>query len=131
MLVDSGDMLVVPTIISNSLVHTHEDKGVIDSGATVTLISPTVAKRNNFVLSKAKTPYVITYAEGNTSHTDTIARIGDAIAVVDNKIKQSLIAVNTLLATGYDVIFSRRGSCVRHVLTGNSFPISCDIGTCQ
>ena len=117
-------MVVVPTIACNSSVQRDEDKGVIDSGATVTLISPAVAKRNNFVLSKAKTPYVITYAEGNTSHTDTIARIGDAIAVVDNKIKQSLIAVNTLLATGYDVIFSRRGSCVRHVLTGNSFPIS-------
>ena len=91
---------------------------VVDSGASETLVTDANASLHECVIDNNKDSYIITDAHGNESKTTTVAKLGGADVVVDHRLLQPLVAVNTLLDKGNDVIFSKTGSYIRHVDTG-------------
>ena len=95
-----------------------DENAIVDSGTTVTLVSPVTASLLHCHVKQIKQPFNLTYAGGMVAHPSTIAKIGGVNTIVDTNITEPLIAVNNLVDTGNEVIFSHNSSFVRRVESG-------------
>ena len=100
----------------------HSRMMTVDSGATITLLPAYVPSLYKCRVSTVKAPFHITYANGTVGNTNKVVNFDKAQALIDSNIESPLLAVNTLLQAGNDVIFSEHNSYIRNVVTGKLKP---------